>query len=65
MYKVFNMGIRMMVFVDKKSAQSILDLVSAFGIKSYILGEVRKSDEAAKVVIRTGDEAEPVVQYSA
>lgn len=64
MYKVFNMGIRMMVFIDKKSAQSIIDLVSAFGIKSYVLGEVRKSDDAAKVVIRTGDEAEPEVQYT-
>jgi phosphoribosylaminoimidazole (AIR) synthetase len=42
MYKVFNMGVRMMVFVEKKSAQSIIDLVSAFGIKAYTLGEVRR-----------------------
>jgi len=65
MYKVFNMGIRMMLFVEKKSAQSILDLSSAFGIKAHILGEVRRSEEPAKVVIKTGDKAEPIVQYTA
>jgi len=65
MYKVFNMGIRMMLFVEKKSAQNILDLGSAFGIKAYVLGEVRRTDDPAKVVIQTGDKDEPVVQYSA
>mgnify|MGYP003483178313 CR=1 FL=1 len=63
MYKVFNMGIRMMLFVDKKSAPAILDLASAFGVQASILGEVRRSDEAAKVVINTGDANEPVVEY--
>jgi len=63
MYKVFNMGIRMLLFVDKKSAPAILDLASAFGVKASIMGEVKRSDEAAKVVINTGDEKEPVVEY--
>ena len=63
MYKVFNMGIRMLLFVEKNAAESILDLSSAFGIKSYLLGEVRRSDDAAKVVIQTGDKVEPVVVY--
>ena len=63
MYKVFNMGIRMLLFVDKKSAPAILDLASAFGVKASIMGEVKRSDEAAKVVINTGDEAEPIVEY--
>jgi phosphoribosylformylglycinamidine cyclo-ligase len=63
MYKVFNMGIRMLLFVDKKSAPAILDLASAFGVRATIMGDVRRSDEAAKVVIRTGDEQEPVVEY--
>ncbi len=64
MYKVFNMGIRMLLFVDKKSASAILDLASAFGVKAYAMGEVRKSNDAAKVIINTGDEAEPVVEYN-
>jgi phosphoribosylformylglycinamidine cyclo-ligase len=63
MYKVFNMGIRMLLFVEKKSAPSILDLASAFGVKASIMGEVKRSDEAAKVVINTGDEKEPIVEY--
>ncbi len=65
MYKVFNMGIRMMLFVDKNSAQAILDLSSAFGVKASILGEVRRSEGPAKVVIRTGDAHEPLVEYQA
>ncbi len=64
MYKVFNMGIRMLLFVDQKSASTILDLASAFGVKAYIMGQVRKSQDAAKVIIQTGDEAEPIVEYS-
>ena len=64
MYKVFNMGIRMLLFVDQKSASTILDLASAFDVKAYIMGHVTKSTDAAKVIIRTGDEAEPIVEYS-
>ena len=63
MYKVFNMGIRMLLFVDNKSAGAILDLASAFGVKAYAMGEVRRSPDAAKVIIHTGDEAEPFVRY--
>ncbi len=64
MYKVFNMGIRMLLFVDKKSASTILDLASAFGIKAYIMGEVKRSSDEAKVIIRTGDDTEPTVEYN-
>src|SRR5687768_7273824 len=63
MYKVFNMGIRMLLFVDKKSSSAILDLASAFGLKAYLMGEVRKTPDGAKVVIQTGDAAEPLVEY--
>ena len=63
MYKVFNMGIRMLLFVDKNSATAILDLASAFGVKAYIMGEVRRSADDPHVIIHTGDEAEPLVTY--
>ncbi len=63
MYKVFNMGIRMLLFVDQKSANTILDLASAFGVKAYIMGQVKRTPDEAKVVIQTGDEAEPIVEY--
>jgi phosphoribosylformylglycinamidine cyclo-ligase len=64
MYKVFNMGIRMLLFVDKNAASSIRDLASAFGINAYIIGEVKRSSDPAKVIINTGDAVEPVVEYS-
>lgn len=63
MYKVFNMGIRMLLFVDKKAANTILDLASAFGIKAYAMGEVRRTSDGPHVIINTGDEAEPLVEY--
>ncbi len=63
MYKVFNMGIRMLLFVDQKSANTILDLASAFGVKAYIMGQVKRTPDEAKVVIQTGNEAEPIVEY--
>lgn len=65
MYKVFNMGIRMMLFVNKDAAEAILDLASAFGVKANIIGEVVKSEGPAKVEIHTGDAAEPLVVYTA
>jgi phosphoribosylformylglycinamidine cyclo-ligase len=64
MYKVFNMGVRMMLFADKKAASSILDLASAFGIKAYVMGEVRKGDEKKEIIIHTGNPKEPLVVYS-
>ncbi len=65
MYKVFNMGIRMMLFVNKDSAEAIRDLASAFGVKAHIIGEVKKSTGPAKVEIQTGVADEPLVTYSA
>jgi phosphoribosylformylglycinamidine cyclo-ligase len=63
MYKVFNMGVRMLLFVDKPAAGTITDLASAFGIKAYQLGEVRRSNDTSRVIIHTGDQAEPRVEY--
>ncbi len=65
MYKVFNMGIRMLLFVEKEAADSIQHLASAFGIKAYTLGEVKRTPEQAKVIIRTGDPEEPIIEYQA
>ena len=63
MYKVFNMGVRMLLFVDKKSASTILDLCSAFDIAATIRGEVKRTTEEARVMIQTGDTVEPQVTY--
>ena len=45
MYKVFNMGHRMEVYVDAKYALNIIEIAKADGIDAKIIGEVSKSDK--------------------
>ena len=45
MYKVFNMGHRMEVYVDEKYASNIIEIAMADGIDAKIIGEVSKSDK--------------------
>ncbi len=63
MYKVFNMGIRMMLFVDAQAAEAICDLLNPFGVRVHILGEVRRATQDALVNIHTGDPSEPRIIY--
>ncbi len=44
MYKVFNMGHRMEVYLPEKFAQSIIDIASGFNIEAKIIGHVERSD---------------------
>ena len=45
MYKVFNMGHRMEVYVDAKYASNIIKIAKSDGIDAKIIGEVSKSDK--------------------
>ncbi|WP_442795741.1 AIR synthase related protein [Pelobium manganitolerans] len=45
MYKVFNMGHRMEVYVPAHIAQSIIDISKSFGIDAEIVGRVEASDK--------------------
>jgi phosphoribosylformylglycinamidine cyclo-ligase len=45
MYKVFNMGHRMEVYLPKEFAQSIIDISESFGVKAKIVGRVEASAE--------------------
>jgi phosphoribosylformylglycinamidine cyclo-ligase len=45
MYKVFNMGHRMEIYVDEKYASNIIEIAKADGIDAKIIGEVSKSDK--------------------
>ncbi|MFL2633863.1 MAG: AIR synthase-related protein [Candidatus Marisimplicoccus sp.] len=45
MYKVFNMGHRMEVYVDPKYASNIIEIAKSDGIDAKIIGEVSKSDK--------------------
>lgn len=44
MYKVFNMGHRMEVYVPEEYAQGIIDISNSFGVDAQIVGRVEKSD---------------------
>lgn len=46
MYKVFNMGHRMELYVDEQYAQEIIDISTSFGIDAQIVGRVEASEEA-------------------
>jgi phosphoribosylformylglycinamidine cyclo-ligase len=43
MYKVFNMGHRMELYVDQEDAQRIIDISNALGVEAKIIGRVEAS----------------------
>ena len=44
MYQVFNMGHRMEIYTNEKTAQGILDICSGFGLEAKIIGYCRQSE---------------------
>jgi len=52
MYKVFNMGHRMEIYTDEKSARAIADISESFGVAARIIGRVEKNDKA-QVIVKT------------
>ena len=42
MYKVFNMGHRMEIYIDEQYAQNIIDISKSFGVDAQIIGRVEK-----------------------
>jgi len=44
MYKVFNMGHRMEVYIDEKFAPQIIEIAHSFKVDAKIIGRVEKSD---------------------
>jgi phosphoribosylformylglycinamidine cyclo-ligase len=45
MYKVFNMGHRMELYVDEKDAKAIIDISKSFNIDAQIIGSVEASEK--------------------
>ena len=54
MYKVFNMGHRMEIYVSPDHAQEVMDIASSFGIDSRIVGRVENAP-ANKLTITTSE----------
>ena len=44
MYKVFNMGHRMEIYLDPENASNVIDISKSVGIDAKIIGEVIESD---------------------
>lgn len=45
MYKVFNMGHRMELYVDESKAQRIIDIANSFNIEAKVIGRVEVSEK--------------------
>ena len=52
MYKVFNMGHRMELYISPKNADSIIEIVKSFNIDAQIVGRVAESP-AKKLTLST------------
>ena len=54
MYQVFNMGHRMEIYTDVKSAEKIISISRSFGVDAQIIGRVEKSaDKKNKLTIKS------------
>uniref|UniRef100_A0A7S0RP40 phosphoribosylformylglycinamidine cyclo-ligase n=1 Tax=Pyramimonas obovata TaxID=1411642 RepID=A0A7S0RP40_9CHLO len=51
MYKVFNMGHRMEIYVSEENAQQIIDISKSFNVDAQIVGRVEATDGPAKLTI--------------
>lgn len=50
MYKVFNMGHRMELYLSDRYAQQVIDISHSFGIDAQIIGHVEQSDKRELVI---------------
>jgi phosphoribosylformylglycinamidine cyclo-ligase len=52
MYKVFNMGHRMEVYLEEKFAQKVIAISKSFGVDAKVVGRVEAAD-TKKVTLKT------------
>ena len=50
MYKVFNMGHRMEIYVDSSNAQKVIEISHSFGIDAQIVGDTEASDRNELII---------------
>ena len=51
MYKVFNMGHRLEVYVSPENAQQVIEISKSFNIDAQIVGHIEKSDKTELTII--------------
>ncbi len=54
MYKVFNMGHRLEIYLDEKYAQDLIDISKSFGVEAQIIGHVEASP-SKKLTVKSGN----------
>ena len=50
MYKVFNMGHRLEIYLDEKQADAIINISKSFGIDAQIIGRIEASDKKELII---------------
>jgi phosphoribosylformylglycinamidine cyclo-ligase len=50
MYKVFNMGHRMEIYLSPENAQKVIEISQSFGIEAQIVGFIEKSDKTELLI---------------
>ena len=50
MYKVFNMGHRMEIYVDEESADEIVEIARSFNVDAQVIGRVESSDKKELII---------------
>jgi phosphoribosylformylglycinamidine cyclo-ligase len=55
MYQVFNMGTRMEIYTDQKTADAVIIISKKFGVDAQVIGRVEASDKK-ELLIKTQTE---------
>lgn len=50
MYKVFNMGHRMEIYIDEADAQEIIDISKSFNVDAQVIGRVETAEKASLTI---------------
>ncbi|HEY9117238.1 MAG TPA: AIR synthase related protein [Roseivirga sp.] len=55
MFKVFNMGHRMEIYIDEKYAKDIIDVSKGFGVDAKVIGRVEEAKQAHLTIKHLGE----------
>ena len=53
MYKVFNMGHRLEVYLSPEHAEEVIAISKSFGIDAQIIGRIEESEGKKELIIRS------------
>jgi len=56
MYQDFNMGHRMEIYTDAKTAEKCIEIAKKYNVDAKIIGRCERNDDANKVIIENGGE---------